>query len=176
MRVIVDLVVIGLFLAAIVLTGAWLMRAYNRYAENNERLSEAARIQKLQENFERQKEPQPPQQTAESESPQQIQGQLEQVEKNIPTIPAQDAPKESLSREDVVQGLSLVKQDVKLCGHGEGLLIVELLIGEDGKVESVKAVDDHVGTPLETCAVSAISRARFPRSSRSLRVKYPFKL
>ena len=87
------------------------------------------------------------------------------------------APKASLSRSDVQNGMSAVAPAVKSCGQGKGgTITMNITIGKTGRVSSASATGAFAGTPVGNCAARAVRRAKFPSSQQNLNVKYPFKL
>lgn len=87
------------------------------------------------------------------------------------------APKASLSREDVQQGMAAVAPAVQSCGQGKGgTITMNMSIGKTGRVSSASATGAFAGTPIGDCAARAVRRAKFPASQQNLNVKYPFKL
>lgn len=89
--------------------------------------------------------------------------------------PAQ--PGKRLSRDQVKSGMEAVAAEVNRCGGGdEGTLVLEVIIGADGAVDSATAVGRYEGTEIGKCAARAVRAAAFPGSSEALTVKYPFKL
>jgi hypothetical protein len=72
--------------------------------------------------------------------------------------------------------MNAVKSAVKRCGAGQtGTVKIKARIAPDGRVDSATPVGSFAGTPQGTCAARAVRRARFPRSSKSTSVTYPFK-
>ncbi|MCU0663821.1 MAG: zinc-ribbon domain-containing protein [Myxococcota bacterium] len=84
---------------------------------------------------------------------------------------------EMLSREAVQGGLNGVAAAVKRCGQGEtGSITIQVVISPSGRVSSATPMGSYAGTPVGSCAARAAQAARFPKSSKELTVKYPFKL
>ena len=167
MRILFDLFVILSFVGAIVFTGTMAVRSYNRvFARDEQHNLPAAAPSPIADMRAPLNPALPP--AAETQPP--------ALEAPVPPLPAEAFPKERLTREDVMAGLQKVAPDVKRCGTGTGVLKVNVLIKENGRVESVEAADEHAGTPLEACAAAAILQATFPPAEAKLRVKYPFKL
>jgi hypothetical protein len=85
--------------------------------------------------------------------------------------------KAKLSRSDVQKGMNSVAGRVKNCGQGKsGTITLKVVIGSSGRVVSATPTGTFAGTPIGSCAVRAVKSARFPKSSSSLTVKYPFRL
>ncbi len=85
--------------------------------------------------------------------------------------------KAKLSRSDVQKGMNSVARRVKNCGQGKsGTITLKVVIGSSGRVVSATPTGAFAGTPIGSCAVRAVKSARFPRTSSSLTVKYPFRL
>ncbi|MCK9521830.1 MAG: zinc-ribbon domain-containing protein [Proteobacteria bacterium] len=84
---------------------------------------------------------------------------------------------EGLTRAQVSSGMNAVKPSVERCGAGKsGSFKVRATIDPSGRVTNAQEIGDFAGTPAGTCAANAVKRARFPASSKSLTVTYPFKL
>jgi anti-sigma-K factor RskA len=82
-----------------------------------------------------------------------------------------------LTRADVQKGMANVAPAVKRCGQGKGgTITMNVVIGKNGRVSTASAVGAYAGTPIGSCAARAVRRARFPASSQTVNVKYPFKL
>lgn len=86
------------------------------------------------------------------------------------------AAKRSLTRVDVKRGLSGVRALAKRCGKdGGGVVVVELVIGPDGRVKRAAPVGQMKGSPTGACVAKAAKRARFAQfSGTPLTIKYPF--
>jgi predicted Zn finger-like uncharacterized protein len=85
--------------------------------------------------------------------------------------------KAKLSRSDVQKGMNSVARRVKNCSQGQsGTITLKVVIGSSGRVVSATPTGTFAGTPIGSCAVRAVKSARFPKSSSSLTVKYPFRL
>lgn len=82
----------------------------------------------------------------------------------------------SLSRVQLKQGMMSVASRAKRCdkGHG-GVVMVEMVIGPDGRVESSVPTGVMAASPTGKCVAKAVKAAKFPPFSGSkLTVKYPF--
>lgn len=97
--------------------------------------------------------------------------------------PAATAPASSsgggevLSREQVQNGLNAVAPGVKRCGQGQtGTITIQVVISAAGRVAKATPTGSFAGTPIGACAARAVQSARFPKSSKDLTVRYPFKL
>jgi predicted Zn finger-like uncharacterized protein len=87
------------------------------------------------------------------------------------------AIKASLDRGDVQKGMGSVAGAVKRCSQGQhGTVTLQVVIGTTGRVSSANPTGAFAGTPVGNCAARAVRRAKFPRSKKTLKVKYPFKL
>ena len=85
--------------------------------------------------------------------------------------------KAKLDRSDVQRGMMRVAPAVKQCGRGKGgTIMLNVVIGQNGRVSSAVAAGIYSGTSIGSCASRAVRRAGFPASGQSLNVKYPFKL
>ena len=83
----------------------------------------------------------------------------------------------SLSKSQVMAGMKAVAGAVKACGKGAGgKVTVQATITPGGRIASARALGSHAGTPVGKCVERAVRRARFPKSQKKLKVKYPFRL
>jgi hypothetical protein len=84
---------------------------------------------------------------------------------------------DKLSRAQVIAGMNKVKGSVRRCGQGKtGTVKIKAAISPSGSVTSAIATGTFAGTATGACAARAVRRAKFPRSSKSTTVTYPFKL
>jgi hypothetical protein len=82
-----------------------------------------------------------------------------------------------LTRQQVMSGMNAVAGSVKRCGAGKsGTFKIRAKIEPNGRVSRTQAVGQFAATPAGTCAANAVKRARFPQSSSSTNVTYPFKI
>ena len=66
---------------------------------------------------------------------------------------------------------------VKRCSQGRsGTVVMKVVIGKTGRVQSANATGPFAGSPVGSCAARAVRSARFPKTQQNLTVKYPFKL
>ncbi len=87
------------------------------------------------------------------------------------------AVKKSLDRGDVQKGMNGVAGRVKRCSQGQrGTVVMKVVIGKTGRVQSASATGPFAGSPVGSCAARAVRGARFPKTQQNLTVKYPFKL
>ena len=102
---------------------------------------------------------------------------LAPAKKPVPKPQAAAPAAEGLTRAQVSSGMNAVKPSVERCGAGKsGRFKVRATIDPSGRVTNAQEIGDFAGTPAGTCAANAVKRARFPASSKSLTVTYPFKL
>jgi hypothetical protein len=84
----------------------------------------------------------------------------------------------TLNREDVVAGMTLVRNQVLFCMRQEGRtepVTVSVEIEGTGRVRAARVEGDVTGTPLASCIEGALTRASFRRfSGRNVTVRYPF--
>jgi len=93
--------------------------------------------------------------------------------------PATDGSRpKTLSRAQVKAGMSRVAGKVKRCGKGtSGLLLMDVVIGKNGRVVRATPTGSMAGTTAGKCASRAVRKAKFPQfSGPRVGVKYPFRL
>ncbi len=90
-----------------------------------------------------------------------------------PTPDAENTNK--LTPRDVIDGMNVVKDDVKACGNGTGIVKVKLRILESGAIESVETVEEFAGTETGVCVENAVRKAQFPASGAPTNITFPFK-
>jgi len=92
------------------------------------------------------------------------------VAENLPETPAKG---------DVLSALKSVKPDVAACGSGQSGKVETMISvsGSTGKVSGVSVSGKFAGTPVASCAVKAIKRAKFPKFKQSkFEIAFPFSL
>ncbi|MBN2343018.1 MAG: energy transducer TonB [Deltaproteobacteria bacterium] len=89
---------------------------------------------------------------------------------------AQSANGGKYSPKEVIATMNTVKDAVKACGNGTGVVKVKFRILESGEIESVEAIDEFAGTDIGTCAEKAVMNARFRPTDAPVNITYPFKL
>jgi len=84
----------------------------------------------------------------------------------------------TLNRAQVKAGMSAVAARVKRCGAGKsGIVVMDVVIGPNGRVVRAHATGALAGTKAGTCAAAAVRQARFPQfDGPRVGVKYPFRL
>lgn len=87
-----------------------------------------------------------------------------------------DALPDTLRREDVQAGMTTVRGRFAACRDkypARGRAAVRVEVAADGSVASA-TVDPPTGdAPFDACVAFAASRARFPRSEKGVRFRYP---
>jgi serine/threonine-protein kinase len=95
-----------------------------------------------------------------------------------PTPPENPDLPETLSKADILAGISAVRSKVQACGDSnpdnKGLLPIKITITPAGTVAGALAEGDLASTPLGGCAVAAMKQATFKKSQKGVTVKYPF--
>ncbi len=82
-----------------------------------------------------------------------------------------------LTRDDVIRVMSGIASAIQSCGNGANdQIVMDVTIGEDGKVIYASAESPLTDEPIGKCAARVLRKARFPKSVQKLNVKYPFKL
>ena len=90
-----------------------------------------------------------------------------------------DGPRpKTLSRGQVKAGMRSVAGKVKRCGKGKsGLVVMDVVIGKNGRVIRAHATGALAGSKTGKCAANAVKRAVFPEfSGPRIGVEYPFRL
>jgi len=83
-----------------------------------------------------------------------------------------------LSKSAVVAGMNSVKPKVAACYNEfkvQGMAMVNVAIGKNGKVSSATVTGKFAGTPTGACVEKAVKSASFP-PSEGLQTPYPFQL
>jgi hypothetical protein len=92
--------------------------------------------------------------------------------------PAETLPS-SPSRDDVLSAMKGVTPRVQACGGGQsGIATSKVTVtGATGRVTSVDVSGQFAGTPVASCVVKEVSKARFPKFSQAtFSFSYPFKI
>lgn len=84
----------------------------------------------------------------------------------------------TLTRAQVNAGLRSVASRVKRCNKGDsGIVVIEVVIGKNGRVTRSLATGAYSGTSTGKCFARAVRKAKFPKFSDSrITVRYPFRL
>ena len=84
----------------------------------------------------------------------------------------------TLTRAQVNAGLRSVASRVKRCNKGDsGIVVIEVVIGKNGRVSRALATGAYSGTSTGKCFARAVRKAKFPKFSESrITVRYPFRL
>jgi predicted Zn finger-like uncharacterized protein len=97
-----------------------------------------------------------------------------------PSKPAASADlPQSPSRDDVISAMKGVAPRVSSCGNGQsGVAMCKVTVsGSTGRVTNVDVSGQFAGTPVASCIVREVSKAKFNKfSNPSFSVAYPFKL
>lgn len=86
---------------------------------------------------------------------------------------------QSPGRDDVLGAMKSVTARVQSCGNGQsGVAMAKISVaGATGRVTNVDVSGSFSGTPVASCVVKEVSKARFPKFSQStFSVTYPFKI
>lgn len=88
-----------------------------------------------------------------------------------------DALPDTLRRHDIQPSMTAVRGRIAACRDkypGRGRIAVRVAVAPDGTVERA-AVDPPSGdAPFDACIAAAVALARFPRSEKGVRFRYPF--
>jgi len=83
---------------------------------------------------------------------------------------------QKLTRNQVVDTMRTITDEVSNCGRSNRSLIVRVVISPDGRVESAEAVNELAGTETGDCAARLVKKLRFPATGGETTLSYPFKL
>jgi predicted Zn finger-like uncharacterized protein len=89
---------------------------------------------------------------------------------NLPNTPGRD---------DVLGAMKSVTSRVQSCGNGQsGVAMAKISVaGPTGRVTNVDVSGSFSGTPVASCVVKEVSKARFPKfQQNTFSVTYPFKI
>ena len=104
-------------------------------------------------------------------------GKSVRKEKSITSIGDEPIPR-TLTRAQVNTGLKSVTSRVRRCNKGDsGIVVIEVVIGKNGRVTRSLATGAYSGTSTGKCFARAVRRAKFPKFTGSrITVRYPFRL
>ncbi len=83
------------------------------------------------------------------------------------------------TRDEVIDAMKGVAPRVQACGNGQsGVATAKIVVaGPTGRVTSVEVSGQFAGTPVASCIVKEVGKAKFPKfSNATFSVAYPFKI